>query len=206
MRFLIDANMPRSIIALVTKFGHEVEFARDIDLGAAPDQEIAARAQASGAALLTRDLDFADVRRYPPALYSGIIVLRLPDGMIAKDIVRVTERFLQDSTFVGNVAGRLAIVEQNRGFESLSHHQNQPEPASRAKPSLVADLRRQMFRWRAHVLSKSVASCLSGSCWSGGPKVRLTIWPRFTAGRPAISSTHRSTFLYSRTDRNSWEL
>jgi len=83
MRFLIDANMPRSIIALVTKFGHEVEFARDIGLGAAPDQEIAARAQASGAALLTRDLDFADVRRYPPALYSGIIVLRLPDGMIA---------------------------------------------------------------------------------------------------------------------------
>jgi len=114
MRFLIDANMPRSIIALVTNLGHEVEFARDIGLGAAPDQEIAARAQASGAALLTRDLDFADVRRYPPALYSGIIVLRLPDGMIAKDIVRVTERFLQDSTFVGNLAGRLAIVEQDR--------------------------------------------------------------------------------------------
>ncbi len=114
MRFLIDANMPRSIIALVTNLGHEVEFARDIGLAAAPDQEIAARARASGAALLTRDLDFADVRRYPPALYSGIIVLRLPDGMIAKDIVRVTERFLRDSTFVGNVAGRLAIVEQDR--------------------------------------------------------------------------------------------
>src|SRR6266478_8674813 len=114
MRFLIDANMPRSIIALVTNLGHEVEFARDIGLGAAPDQEIAARAQASGAVLLTRDLDFADVRRYPPALYSGLVVLRLPDGMIAKDIVRVTERFLQDSTFVGNVAGRPAIVEQDR--------------------------------------------------------------------------------------------
>jgi len=85
MRFLIDANMLRSIIALVTNLGHEVEFARDIGLAAAPDQEIAARARASGAALLTRDLDFADVRRYPPALYSGIIVLRLPDGMIAKD-------------------------------------------------------------------------------------------------------------------------
>jgi len=77
MRFLSDANMPRSIIALVTNLGHEVEFARDIGLAAAPDQEIAARAQAAGAALLTRDLDFADVRRYPPALYSGIIVLRL---------------------------------------------------------------------------------------------------------------------------------
>jgi len=46
MRFLIDANMPRSILALVTNLGHEVEFARDIGLAAAPDQEIAARAQA----------------------------------------------------------------------------------------------------------------------------------------------------------------
>jgi hypothetical protein len=69
MRFLIDANMPRSIVALVESLGHEVKFARDVGLAAAPDHEIAARAQATGAALLTRDLDFADVRRYPPSLY-----------------------------------------------------------------------------------------------------------------------------------------
>ena len=80
MRFLIDANMPRSIIALVASLGHEVEFARDVGLAAAPDHEIAERARATGAALLTRDLDFADVRRYPPSLYPGIIVLRLSDG------------------------------------------------------------------------------------------------------------------------------
>jgi hypothetical protein len=53
MRFLIDANMPRSIVALVGSLGHEVEFARDVGLAAAPDHEIAARAQATGAALLT---------------------------------------------------------------------------------------------------------------------------------------------------------
>ena len=42
-------------------------------------------------------------------------MLRLPDGVIAKaDIVHVTERFLRDATFVGNLAGRLAIVEQDR--------------------------------------------------------------------------------------------
>lgn len=57
MLILIDANMPRSIIALVASLGHEVEFARDVGLAAAPDHEIAARAQATGAALLTRDLD-----------------------------------------------------------------------------------------------------------------------------------------------------
>lgn len=50
MRFLIDANLPRSIIALVASLGHEVEFARDVGLAAAPDHDIAARAQATVAA------------------------------------------------------------------------------------------------------------------------------------------------------------
>jgi predicted nuclease of predicted toxin-antitoxin system len=33
---------------------------------AAPDEDIGASARYSGAVLLTRDLDFADIRRYPP--------------------------------------------------------------------------------------------------------------------------------------------
>jgi hypothetical protein len=41
-------------------------------------------------------------------------VLRLSDSVIAKEIMGVTERFLRDATFVGNLAGRLAIVEQDR--------------------------------------------------------------------------------------------
>ena len=76
MRFLIDANLPRAAIDVCQKFGHQVEFARDIGMAAAPDEQIAARACESGAALLTRDLDFSDVRRYPPDQYQGIVVLR----------------------------------------------------------------------------------------------------------------------------------
>jgi len=37
MRFLIDANLPRSIVAALQRFGHDVESARDIGLGAASD-------------------------------------------------------------------------------------------------------------------------------------------------------------------------
>ena len=96
------------------KFGHQVEFARDIGLAAASDAQIAERARESGAALLTRDLDFADVRRYPPDQYQGIVVLRLPDTTVAQEIVRVLERFLMDPGFLGQLAGRLAIVELDR--------------------------------------------------------------------------------------------
>jgi predicted nuclease of predicted toxin-antitoxin system len=114
MRFLIDANLPRSIIELIARLGHEPEFARDIGLADAPDRNIAARAQATGAVLLTRDLDFADVRNYPPSEYNGIVVFRLAEDAVAKDIVRIAEVFLRESAFVEALAGRLAIVEPAR--------------------------------------------------------------------------------------------
>jgi predicted nuclease of predicted toxin-antitoxin system len=114
MRLLIDANLPRATILVCQKFGHQVEFARDMGLAAASDEQIAARARETGAALLTRDLDFADVRRYPPDRYQGIVVLRLPDTTVAQEIVRVLERFLIEPGFLEQLEGRLAIVEADR--------------------------------------------------------------------------------------------
>ena len=114
MRFLIDANLPRSLAEFVSKLGHVAQFARDIGLGTAPDNEIAAHAQKTGAAILTRDLDFADVRQYPPEHYLGIVVLRVPDDAIASDIVAVAARFLRQQHFISHLSGRLAIVEIDR--------------------------------------------------------------------------------------------
>ena len=114
MRFLIDANLPRAVIGVLQALGHQSEFARDIGMAAAPDEQIAAHAVQSGAVLLTRDLDFADVRRYPPAEYFGIVVLRLPDTAIAQEIAQVLEWFVMESEFLDALAGRLAIVEVDR--------------------------------------------------------------------------------------------
>ena len=79
MRFFVDANLPRAALAVFRKHGHDVSFARDVQLGAASDAAIALEAKRSGSVLVTRDLDFADIRRYPPEAYSGIVVLRVPD-------------------------------------------------------------------------------------------------------------------------------
>ena len=114
MRFLIDANLPRSAIAAALKHGHQVDFARDIGLAAAADEQIAAYARLNAAALLTRDLDFSDIRRYPPNQYFGIVVLRLPDDAVAAEISSVIERFLSEPAFLAALSGRLAIVERDR--------------------------------------------------------------------------------------------
>jgi predicted nuclease of predicted toxin-antitoxin system len=114
MRFLLDANMPRSALAVLASLGHDAEFARDIGSANAPDSQIAARARSSGAALITRDVDFADVRHYPPADYQGIVVLRLPDDAVAQDIVNLLERFLKQTELIKQLPGHLAILELHR--------------------------------------------------------------------------------------------
>jgi predicted nuclease of predicted toxin-antitoxin system len=114
MRFLIDANRPRSAVGLLVGLGHFVDFARDIGLASAPDEAIARRARESAAALLTRDLDFSDIRRYPPGDYNGIVVLRLPDDAVAAEIAGVIERFVREHRYLDALPGRLAIVEPDR--------------------------------------------------------------------------------------------
>jgi predicted nuclease of predicted toxin-antitoxin system len=114
VRFLIDANLPRAVIAVFQKHGHDTVFARDVGLSEATDEQIASQARARGCALVTRDLDFADVRRYPPQQYAGIVVLRVPDDTVADRIARMLDLFLGDQLLVDALAGRLAIVEPER--------------------------------------------------------------------------------------------
>jgi predicted nuclease of predicted toxin-antitoxin system len=111
---LVDANLPRSCLPLLRDSGHTAEHARDIGLGGAPDSQIAAHARATGAVLLTRDLDFADIRSYPPSDYPGLVVLRLPDDAVAQQILKVLERFLKKSELVSRVGGHLVILEADR--------------------------------------------------------------------------------------------
>jgi predicted nuclease of predicted toxin-antitoxin system len=114
MRFLVDANMPRSTLALLARLGHTGEHARDIGLGHAPDAQIAAHARSTGAAIITRDVDFADIRNYPPSEFLGLLVLRMPDDAVAQTIVNLLERFLKQMELAARIPGHLVILEPDR--------------------------------------------------------------------------------------------
>jgi len=114
MRFLLDANMPRSAAGAVQRLGHEAVDVRDVGLGGADDAQIAVYAKEHKFALVTRDFDFSDIRNYPPAEYAGIIVLELPDDAIAATVVKVLVSFLSQPELLAHVPGRLAIVESWR--------------------------------------------------------------------------------------------
>lgn len=111
MKFLLDANMPRSALRALIARGHDASHVRDVGKGDSTDEDVAAYARLVNAVIVTRDLDFADVRAYPPADYPGILVLRVPDDWIAQRIVELLESFLDIADFVAVLPQRLAILE-----------------------------------------------------------------------------------------------
>jgi predicted nuclease of predicted toxin-antitoxin system len=114
MRFLIDADLPRSIASVISDAGHDALDVRDIGLGGASDAEIAGRARSEGLCLITGDWGFADIRAYPPADSPGIIVLGLPDGATSDQIVAIANSLFHQPHLVSQVSGRLTIVERGR--------------------------------------------------------------------------------------------
>ena len=114
MRFLVDANLPRSAAQTIRDLGHDAVDVRDIGLGDADDSLIAAHAQKEQLALITLDGDFGDVRNYPPQNYAGLVVLSVPSDTPAKLIGAIIEGFLQRSDLIAKLPGRLAILEPGR--------------------------------------------------------------------------------------------
>ncbi len=79
MRFKLDENMPAGLSAMLTNEGHDVHDVVGEGLGGEDDPPVLAAATQEGRILVTFDLDFADVREYPPGSHAGIVVFRLRD-------------------------------------------------------------------------------------------------------------------------------
>jgi len=78
----------------------------------AGDPRLIETCQREQRALVTLDLDFANIQRYPPASYPGIMVLRLgtqAHGLIAAAVTRALE-VLEREVLIG----RLWIIEADR--------------------------------------------------------------------------------------------
>ncbi len=114
MRFLIDADLPRSSAEVVRRHAHEAIDVRDIGLRSAKDPEIARYAQVERLCLITGDYGFSDIRSYPPDRYAGIVVLYLPRTATAAYINQLLDRLLEQEELLTQLPGKLAIVEPGR--------------------------------------------------------------------------------------------
>ena len=76
MRFKTDENLPLEAATTLRDVGFDVETVWDEHLSGATDASVAGRVQQEARVLITLDLDFANIRAYPPECFPGIVVLR----------------------------------------------------------------------------------------------------------------------------------
>lgn len=112
MKFLLDANLPYSAKEVFAS-PHDAMHVRDLGLSAASDAVIIERAKKERAVLVTRDLDFANILRFPPRRYSGIVVLKIPSFYNAASIKRVLGEFLTKAK-IESLPRSTVIVEEGR--------------------------------------------------------------------------------------------
>ncbi len=120
MKFKLDENFGNRTQEIFRKAGYEAQTVRDEGLSGASDNILYKTCQQEGRCLVTLDLDFANVIRFPPQSTGGIVVIRAsrnPDLPTLESLIR---QFLQ-TLKQGNVDGRLWIVETGRIRIHQSH-------------------------------------------------------------------------------------
>ena len=112
MRFKLDENLPIQLKRLFTEAGHDVATVLDEGLGGVPDADVASACLLEERVLVTQDVDFADIRMYPPGRYLGIVTLRLSDQ--ARDAILAVGADLVQMLATSSPEGQLWIVEESR--------------------------------------------------------------------------------------------
>ena len=108
--FKLDENLPSEATEVLLAAGHDALSVLDQALGGQPDSRLAEICHNERRAFVTLDLDFSDIRTYPPGDYSGIVVLRL--GRQEKShVVRILE-LLVPMLNEEPLAGKLWIVSE----------------------------------------------------------------------------------------------
>jgi len=77
MKFKIDENLPVETADLLRAADHDATTVVDQGLRGEDDVRIIEACLREGRTLVTLDLDFADVRTYPPQRFPGLMVLRV---------------------------------------------------------------------------------------------------------------------------------
>ena len=112
MRVKLDENLPLQLRRLFTESGHDAATVLDQGIGGATDADIASVCLAEERVLVTQDIDFADIRAYPPGTHPGLVVFRLTSQ--TRDALLAVGARLIEMLSISSPRGQLWIVEDSR--------------------------------------------------------------------------------------------
>lgn len=112
MKFKLDENLSPSLAEVFAASGHDAMTVIQQSLGGQPDRQVLEVCEREQRALVTHDLDIANIRRYPPAERSGIVVFRL--GSQTHAAAESAARRMLEHLNREPLIGTLWIVEDER--------------------------------------------------------------------------------------------
>ncbi len=113
MKFKLDENFGSRIRILFQNQGFDVKTVFEQNLQGCPDQRLYEACINEKRCLVTLDLDFADITRFPSAKTCGIVVIRIPRHQSYNLLEKMINQFLQTLSTM-SVENNLWIVEPNR--------------------------------------------------------------------------------------------
>jgi len=113
MKFKLDENLGARTQRLFRDAEHDVATVWEESLQGSTDQALFDVCYQEKRCLVTLDLDFANVLRFPPSRTAGIVVLRVPKNPSLATLTQLVRQFLQ-ALSQEPVSGRLWVVEMGR--------------------------------------------------------------------------------------------
>lgn len=112
MKLKLDENLSHHLAPTLSSLGHDVKTTAEEGLLSRPDTDVAAAAKNEGRLLLTLDLEFGDLRKYPPGTHPGVILFR-PRTYGPLAVNRFVEEFIRNSK-LELFAGSVVVVDPDR--------------------------------------------------------------------------------------------
>jgi predicted nuclease of predicted toxin-antitoxin system len=113
IKFLIDEDMPRSTGEILKIAGHHAVDVRDCGLRGRSDEEVFEFAQQAGAIILTADVGFGNLHKYPLATHHGIFIVHFPNEVSTQELNKQLVEALTLLTET-DYKGNLIILEPAR--------------------------------------------------------------------------------------------
>jgi predicted nuclease of predicted toxin-antitoxin system len=116
MRFKLDENFGSRSHHVFSAANHDVQTVRQEALQGSSDVHLFEVCCAEKRCLVTLDLDFTDVTRFPPNQSNGIVVIRLPHNPNLNVLENLIRQFLQalERSAITSLDQKLWIVEPGR--------------------------------------------------------------------------------------------
>lgn len=95
LRFKLDENFSSSLTELFTAHNYDAESVLDEQLSGAPDSDIYEVCRQENRCLVTFDLDFANIIRFPAESTQGIVVIRANQIITLEVMKRMLEILLK---------------------------------------------------------------------------------------------------------------